>query len=147
MSNNNSIVILKQDKDRGVVIKNRRAYLEKCFTLLTTSQFNKLTKDPTHTTERKIQRVVRKTKLKLPSNIYSKIYPTGSAPGKFYGTAKIHKLSQNDTINKLPLRTIVSNIGTATYHLSKYLPELLSPLSESEYTIKNSKHFVEKIKK
>ena len=147
MSNNNSIVILKQDKDRGVVIKNRRAYLEKCFTLLTTSQFNKLTNDPTHTTEWKIQRVVRKTKLKLPSNIYSKIYPTGSAPGKFYGNAKIHKLSPNDTINKLPLRTIVSNIGTATYHLSKYLAELLSPLSESQYTIKNSKHFVEKIKK
>ena len=85
--------------------------------------------------------------MKLPPNIYSKIYPTGSAPGKFYGTAKIYKLSPNDTINKLPLRPIVSNIGTATYHLSKYLAELLSPLSESDYTIKNSKHFVEKIKK
>ena len=147
MSNNNSIVILKQNKGRVVVIINRSAYLEKCFTLLNTSQFNKLTEDPTHTTERKIQRVLPKINLKVPSNIYSKIYPTGSAPGKFYGTAKIHKLSPNDTINKLPLRTIVSNIGTATYHLSKYLAELLSPLSESEYTIKNSKHFVEKIKK
>ena len=76
-------------------------------------------------------------KLKLPSNIYTKIYPTGSLPGKFYGTAKIHKLSRNDTINELPLRPIVSNICTATCHLSKYLAELLSPLSESEYTIKN----------
>ena len=87
-------------------------------------------------------------KLKLPSSIYSKIYPTGSVPGKFYGTAKFHKLSPNDTINELPLRPIVSNIGTATYHLSKYLAKLLSPLSESEYTIKkNTKNFVEKIKK
>ena len=84
--------------------------------------------------------------MKLPSNIYSKIYPTGSAPGKFYGTAKIHKLSPDDTINKLPLRPTISNIGTATYHLSKYLAQLLSPLSESEYTIKSTKHFVEKIK-
>ena len=83
-------------------------------------------------------------KLKLPSNIYSKIYPTGSAPCKFYGTARIHKLSPNDTINGLLLRPIVSNIGTATYHLSKYLAELLSPLSESEYTIKNTKYFPEK---
>ena len=126
---------------------NRSTYLEKCFILLNTSQFNKLTKDPTHATEWKIQRVVRKMKSKLPSNIYSKIYPTGSAPGKFYGAAKIHKLSPNDTIYKLSLRLTVSNISTATYHLSKYLAELLSPLRESEYTIKNTKHFVEKIKK
>ena len=93
LSNNDSIVILKQDKGRGVVIMNRSAYIEKCFSLPNTSQFNKLTKDPTHATERKIQRVARKIKLKLPSNIYSKIYPTGSAPGTFYETVKIHKLS------------------------------------------------------
>ena len=42
---------------------------------------------------------------------------------------------------------MVSNIDTVTYHLSKYLAELLSRLSESEYTIKNTKHFDEKIKK
>ena len=83
-------------------------------------------------------------KLKLPSTIYLKIYPTGSAPGKFYGTAEIHKLSPDDNINDLQLRPIVSNIGTATYRLSKYLAKLLSPLSESEYTIKNTKYFVEK---
>ena len=78
---------------------NCSACLAKCFTLLNISQFNKLTKDPTHATGRKIQRVVRKMKLELQSNIYSKIYPIGSAPGKFYGTAKIHELSANDTIN------------------------------------------------
>ena len=44
----------------------------------------------------------------------------------------------------LPIRPIVSNIGTATYHLSKYLASLLSPLSESEYTAKNS--FVQTVK-
>ena len=107
---------------------------------INTSQFNKLSKNSTHATEWKM-------KLKLPSNIYSKIYPTRSAPGKFYGTAKLHKLSPNDTINELPLRPTVSKIGTATYHLLKYLAELLSPISESEYTIKNAKYFVEKIKK
>ena len=141
LSNNDRIVILKQDKGRGVVIMNCSAYLEKCFALLNTRQFNKLTKDPMHATERKIQRVVRKIKLKLPSNIYSKIYPTSSAPGKFYGTLKIHKLSPNDTINELPLRPIASDIGTATYHLSEYLAKLLSPLSESEYIIEKHKVF------
>ena len=54
LSNNNSIVILKQDKGRGVVIMNRSAYLGKRFTLLNTSQFNKLTKDPTHAKYREL---------------------------------------------------------------------------------------------
>ena len=55
LSNNNSIVILKQDKGRGFVIMNRSAYLEEIFILLNTSQFIKLTKDPKHATEQKIQ--------------------------------------------------------------------------------------------
>ena len=66
-------------------------------------------------------------------------YPAGSDPGKFYGTAKIHNFSYNDTIDQLPLRPIVSNIGTASYHLFRYLAKLLSPLSQSEYTVKSSK--------
>ena len=35
---------------------------------------------------------------------------------------------------------------SATYHLSKYLASPLSPLSESEYTVKNSKSFIQKVK-
>ena len=58
---------------------------------------------------------------------------TGSNAGKFYGTAKINKwLSYNDTIDQLPLRPIVSNIGTSSYHLSTDLAKLLSPLTQSE---------------
>ena len=55
-------------------------------------------------------------------------------------------MSPNDSVQHLVIRPIVSNIGTATYHLSKYLTLLVSPLSESEYTAKNSKLFVQKLK-
>ena len=55
-------------------------------------------------------------------------------------------MSPNDSAQHLPIRPIVSNVGTATYHLSKYLASLLSPLSESEYAVKNSKSFVQKVK-
>ena len=72
---------------------------------------------------------------------YSKIYPTWSSPGKFYGAAKLHKAPKNDTVEQLPLRTIISNIGTVTYNLAKYLAQLLKPLSESQYTIKDGKKF------
>ena len=45
------------------------------------------------------------------------------------------------------LRPIISNIGPATYDLAKYLAPLLKPLSESQYTIKNSKIFAKRLRK
>ena len=55
-------------------------------------------------------------------------------------------MSPNDSAQHSPIRPIVSNNGTAAYHLSKYLTSLLSPLNETEYTVKNSKLFVQKDK-
>ena len=79
----------------------------------------------------KMQRILRRTKNsnKKPQQEYLRLYPSGSYPGKFYGTAKVHKISENDTVDELPIRPIVSNIGTATYDLPKYLAKLLSLLS------------------
>ena len=76
-----------------------------------------------------------------------KIYPNGSAPGKFYGTTKKHKIPVNGTINDLPLRPITSNIGTASYQLANYLAKLLSPLSTSEYTVANNTEFINHVKR
>ena len=85
-------------------------------------------------------------KSKLTIDEYKQLYPSGSSPGKFYGTAKIHKLSNNDSVDKLPIRPIISNIGTATYHLvAKYLSKLISPLSISEYTVSSTKDFVQNV--
>ena len=97
--------------------------------------------------EIKIQRILRKIKSKFSEQEYKRLYPTGSSPGKFYGTAKMHKLSLNGKVDDLPLRPIVSNINTATYNLAKFLSNLLAPLLESEYTVKNTKNFVDNIKK
>ena len=77
---------------------------------------------------------------------YNKIYPTESNAGKLYGTVKIHKLPESGTVDQLPLRPIVSNIGTASYYLPKLLAKILSPSSKSEYTVQNTKHFVNFIK-
>lgn len=43
-----------------------------------------------------------------------------------------------------PIRAIVSHKRTATYQLANYLAKLLSPLSQSQYTIKSTKDFTEK---
>jgi len=110
LSNNDRIVLLKQDKGRGIVIIDRTKYAEKCLALLQSQQFTKLTVDPTKTIEGKIQRAVRKIKPHLSEFQYKNIYPSGSRPGRFYGTAKIHKLKENEGVDKLPIRPIISNI-------------------------------------
>ena len=109
------------------------------------NQFTKLSTDPTKKTEEKIRRVLRKIKRSLSTQEYSTIYPTGSCPGKFYGTSKVHKLSENGNIDQLPIRPIASNIETPTYQLAKYLAKLLYPLSQSQYTVKRTKDFIGKI--
>ena len=73
-------------------------------------------------------------------------YPTGSCPGKFYDSAKIHKLKLNGKVDQLTIRTIVSIIETATYNLARHLGKLFSSLSMSKHTIDSTKHFMEKIK-
>ena len=138
----------KQDKGRGVVILDRRKYMEKCLSILSTSQFAETDHDPTAYIEEKAKRILRKITNKLPSFVYSKIYQTASLAGKFYGTAKLHKVSNNSTIEHLPLRPITSNIRImTTYDLAKYLAQLLKPLSKSQYTITNTRTFTKRFNK
>ena len=146
MSKNSSIIVLKQDKRKGVVIMNHTKYLGKCYTILNSNQFTKLDEDPTCYMETKAQRIPRKVKSMMPQNVYSKPYQSDSCPGKFYGAAKMHKLLTNN-VDDLPLRPIISNIETATYQTAEYLAKLLSPLGTSEYTISNTKTFVKQIRK
>ena len=142
LQSNNSITILKKDKGKGSVILDKSLYVDKCNALLNTPQFKQLTSDPTRKYEGKIQRQLRKIKPHLTPSQYRKIYPTGSNPGRFYGTAKVHKLKENDGVKELTLRPIVSNIGSASYELAKFLANFLSPLSISEYTVKNTQEFI-----
>ena len=88
--------------------------------ILNTEQFVQLQKNPTKSLERKVQCTLRKVKHKLSTDVYAKLYPTGSSLGKFHRTAKVHKLAINDTVEELPLRPIVSNLNTAKYQLARY---------------------------
>ena len=73
LSKNKNIVILKQDKGRGVVILDTTKITEKCMALLNTERFKRLTKDPTAATEPKIQKVFRKIKSKFSEPEYKRL--------------------------------------------------------------------------
>ena len=47
---------------------------------------------------------------------------------QFYGIKKLRKLPVYGKTDDLIIRTIVSNINTATYQLAKHLPKVLSLL-------------------
>ena len=49
-------------------------------------------------------------------------------------------------IDELSLKPIVSDIGSATYKTATYLATILSTLPKSEFTMNNTKEFVDYIK-
>ena len=140
MSTNKEICLLKQDKGRGIVIIDNSKYTEKCLELLDSDKFIEIDDDPTQNFEIRVQKCLKDMKSRLGFKEYKSIYPSSSHPGRFYGVAKLHKLPEGcKDINQLPLRPIISSIGTATYHTSKYLANLLSPLTKSQYTVQSTK--------
>ena len=73
---------------------------------------------------------------------YKNIKPVGSRPGVLYRLGKVHKEINNGIP---PFRPILSAIGTPTHKLAKFLLPFLSPLTQNEYTVTDSFHFVEEI--
>ena len=66
---------------------------------------------------------------------YRRLYPTGASPPKFYGLPKVHK-------SGMPLRPIVSSIGSVTYETSKELSRILKPLvGRSPHHVQNNQEF------
>ena len=76
----------------------------------------------------------------MGENTYKRVYPTGAHAPKFYGLPKIHN-------EGVPLRPIVSSMGSVMYGLAKELSRILKLLvGKSIYHVNNSKEFGEEIK-
>ena len=72
-------------------------------------------------------------------NLYNQLYPTAENVPKFYGLPKIHK-------KDVPLRPIVSSIGSMMYDTAKFLAKIMKPLvGLNSHHIVNSEDFVNKI--
>ena len=54
LSKNENIVFLKEGKGRGVVKMDKHKYMEKCMSLLTTTDFKQVDSDTTNTLESKV---------------------------------------------------------------------------------------------
>ena len=137
-----NLVFSRPDKGRGVVIMNRADYIEKInYILSDSSKFMKIKADiATHILklEDKLNRVLRSLKQKIGDLTYNKLFASGSKPGYLYGLPKIHKAD-------VPLRPIISSIGTFNYNLSKFLVPILQPLMKNNFSVVNSLSFVKEL--
>ena len=92
----------------------------------------KVKKDPTLKMERKLSQILGKNKNFIPQTKYRQLIQQYSKLPHIYGLPKIHKDGN-------PLRPIVSNRGSACHPLSRFLEEIISPLTgKSSSYVKNS---------
>jgi hypothetical protein len=150
LSKDKSLVISKADKGDAVVIQNRKDYDDKMLKLLSDkSKFKELDLDPTidrlkHLNSKVYSlqhRMVNGIRAQALDNVvYERIYTAGAKPGVLYGLPKVHK-------ENLPIRPIISAIGTYNYNLAKWLDEIIKPfVDESKYLLKDTFDFVNKVK-
>ena len=100
---NKDIVITKPNKGNGVVILDRKLYNNVIEEIISdTSKIEKLSEDPTLKREASLQCFLRMLKQKNFFNEieHDKLYPSGSAPARIYGTPKMHKFSSSDSFPK-----------------------------------------------
>lgn len=138
LNKDGSILVLTADKGNATVVMDTVDYRTKIKDLLDPNTYKELAQDPT-------QRLVRKTKMmvgnsSLAEEVKKKICRSEAVAPRLYGLYKIHKVN-------VPLRPIVSAIGSPTYDLAKHLTSLLHPhIGQTETYVKDSTHFIEKIK-
>ena len=136
-------MVLTADKGVALVVIDTVDYIKKAKEILEdTNTYRVIQTDPTNKLKNKLINILRRTKATtgLQENIYRKMYPTGASPPRFYGLPKIHK-------KNIPLRPIVSSIGSVAYGVAKILANIIKPLMGcSEHHVQNSQMFVEEIK-
>ena len=144
---NKNVVIPKPDKGNGVVILDWELSNNAIEGIISdTYKFEKPNKVPTLKREASLQHFLRKLKQKNFFNEieYDKLYPSGSAPARIYGTPKMQKFSSSDSFPKLC--PVVLSIGTFNYNLASFLCYLLSLLVPNDYSCKDIFSFISQIK-
>lgn len=108
-----------------------------------TTKFRQLDEDPIKLTiqrENKFKTFLRSLKKDniISNNVYQELFPTGTRAGILYGLPKIHKPD-------VPLRPILSSIGTLPYNIAKFLVPLLRPISSGVHMVSDTFSFINEL--
>lgn len=142
LKRDSSIIILRADKGNATVVLDSSTYDQKINEVLSDkSKYSPLNKDPTNKLERRLVKTLSQlhNQGELDHEYKRRLTPSQSHAPQLYGLPKVHK-------EGIPLRPIVSTIGSPHYALAKELARILAPLAGlSDSYIRNSGHFVQRL--
>ena len=100
------------------------------------SKFKQIYNDPTPTHLTSLQRYLKQLNKRgeLPDAVYNNIRPKHAKIARAHGLPKVHKAFDDIP----PFRPIIDTIGTIHSSVGKYLSEVLYPLTQNQFSIKDS---------
>lgn len=142
LKDNDDLLVTKSDKGNKTVLLKKDDYVGKMNELLDDRRtYETLNNDPTVKFQNKNNKLVKKLFEQgyIDEREKKKLTIYNSRPPLAYGLPKIHK-------ENIPLRPVISQINSPSYHLAKFISNILNNLNpELHYNVKNSFSFVEKI--
>lgn len=149
--NSNHIICKKSDKSKSIVLLKEESYVQEVFRQLNDKKYYTPLVNPLfHDTSIMIRKLVDKLFVqKLISEKQKKFLtpPEFPRPRLFYLLPKTHKPPSSWPTNDMPPgRPIISNCGSETNHIAKYIDFFLEQISNKHPSfIKNSFEFKQKI--
>ena len=140
----NRCMILKPYKGQGIVINNKKDYFQSLDRLLNDkTKFEILEEDPTLRNLNTIQNYLNTLykRGEITEDEKKLMRPKFGQVGRAHGLPKIPK-----QFNNIPsLRPIIDTTNTPHYNVDKYLANLLNPLTQNDFVVKDSFEAVNKI--
>ena len=139
MKKDNTRQVLTADEGVSMVVLDSKDYTAKSETLLNQSNYKVLKNDPTNKYKNKLVGLLKTIKAEggIDDTTYKRLYPTGAVPPKYYGLPKVNKPG-------MPLRPIISSIGSVTDAIAKELARIIKPLmGGSQHHVKNNRDFIQ----
>ena len=111
-------MVLTADKGVSMVVVDREEYIQKSEELLHQPNYKILQSDPTNKYKNKLISLLKSinTEGGMDDNTYRRLHPTEAITPKCYGLPKVHKPG-------MPLRPIISSIGSVTNATAKRTPQ------------------------
>ena len=108
------IVILPADKGNATVVMDKADYTAKALTLLENQPFQSVNRDPKKKIEDRLNKYLWKLfqQGRMLKPLYNQLHASACPLPRFYSLAKTHKPG-------VPLRPVISAVGSALYGVSK----------------------------
>lgn len=131
---------LKPDKGSGIVIINKKDYIEKVENMLNTDDYVKLDNNPLEQMAEETKNLLKGCRSVFNYNdIKYKLVNSNPTIPRLYALPKIHKPGDK-------YRPIVSCLGSPSYNLSKWLNHEFKALKFDSFSVKNNLQLVNDLK-